>query len=94
MDGAARDATGGRAQSCLEPVRNLAGGLVGEGEGTDARRIEAVMLDQKPDALRKAIGFSRAGAGQNEQRARVGFDRCPLRWRWHIHDRSEGIRVA
>ena len=81
VDGAALDLRRGVAEPRLEPMRDLAGGLVGERERADARRVEMQVLDQEVDALGQAVRLARAGAGEDEQRAGVGFDRRALRRR-------------
>src|SRR5215208_6025178 len=66
VDGAALDLRGGIAEPDLEAVRDLSGGLVGECEGADARRVESELLDEKVDPLGEAEGFARAGSGEDE----------------------------
>ena len=69
VDGAALDLRRGVAESSLESMRDLAGGLVRERERADARRIECEVFDQEVNALGEAIRLAGAGAGEDEQRA-------------------------
>src|SRR5687768_3732847 len=64
---------GARAELTLEPRRNLAGGLVGEGERADARGVDAEVLDEVPYPLDQAEGLPGARAGEDERRAGRGF---------------------
>jgi hypothetical protein len=52
----------------LDAREHLAGGLVGEGQQQDVRRIDAV-LDQARNAVGEGAGFAAAGAGDDEDRA-------------------------
>ena len=78
VDGSAFDLLGRRAEPRLEPVGDLAGGLVGEREGADAIGLESFVLDQIPDALDEAEGLARARAREDEHRMRRGLDGAPL----------------
>ena len=79
VNGAAFDFRGGVAESSLEPMGDLTGGFVRERERADARRIEVQVFDEKVNALGEAMRFAGAGAGEDEQRAGIGFDRGALR---------------
>src|SRR6185295_15666864 len=75
----AGDARGGRgAESALNPAGDLTRGFVRECEGADARRIEVMILDQEANALGETVRLARAGAREDEQRARVGLDSASL----------------
>ena len=80
VDGAARDLAGWRTEPRFEAVFYLSGGLVGERERADPRRIHVVVLDQVADALDKAERLARARSCQHEQRAHSGLDGRALRW--------------
>ena len=69
---------GGAAERAREPLGDLAGGLVGEGEGADARRVDAELLDEEADALDEAVRLPRPGPGEHEQRRGLGLDRLAL----------------
>ena len=62
----------------IDALGHLAGGLVGEGQGDDAARGDAP-LDEPGDALRDDARLARAGAGQDQERTDVMFDRAALR---------------
>jgi len=49
------------------PIQTV-GGLVGEGEGDDLPRLDA-LAEQVSDAIRDDAGLAAAGAGENEERA-------------------------
>lgn len=78
VDRTARYLVGGRTEILFETMRDLTRSLVGEREGTDARGIVAVALDQEADALREAERLPRTWTGQHQQGARFGFDRKSL----------------
>ena len=67
-----------RAERGLEAVRDLAGGLVGEGERADARRIDTQLLHEMAHALDEAVRLAGAGSGEDEQRSRRSRDRRAL----------------
>ena len=52
----------------LDPLPHLAGGLVGEGDGQDVVRLDA-LLQQVGDAAGDDAGLAAAGPGQDEQRS-------------------------
>ena len=54
--------------------RHLAGGLVGEGDGENGVRRDALFADQPRDAAGDDAGFARAGAGKDQQRAFGGLN--------------------
>src|SRR3712207_436585 len=66
------------AERALEAFGDLAGRLVGEGEGADAIRSEPEAFDEKADPLDEAERLAGAGAGEDEERPRAGFDRLAL----------------
>ena len=69
MEGGDREALGIRT---LEQVGHagfhFARGLVGEGDGGDARRLNAALLDEPGDLARDHRGLAAARAGQHQQR--------------------------
>ena len=60
---------GHRADERRHPVLHLVGGLVGEGDGEDLERADALVADQVGDAVGEHPGLARPGAGHDEQRA-------------------------
>ena len=78
VDGPARDLLRGRTQTGPQPLRDLAGGLVGERERADPPGPEAVLFNQETDSLGQAKRLSGAGSGKHEEGAGHGFDGLPL----------------
>jgi len=78
MDGPARDLRRRGPEAMGKPVRDLARGLVGERERSDASRVVAQLLDQKTNAFGEAVRFARARPREHEQRPRRRFDRITL----------------
>jgi hypothetical protein len=64
MDGASPHELRRHAQ-VIEPRTDFFGGLVGEREGIDPRRVEALVLDEEPDPLDEAIRLAGTGARQH-----------------------------
>jgi len=62
----------------VEAVRDFFGGLVGEGEGVDARRVDSLMFDQEPDPLYEAVRLPCSGTREYERRTKRRFDRRAL----------------
>ena len=58
---------GDRADEVGDAVAHLVGGLVGERDGQDPRRVHA-LVDQVGDAVGQDPGLARAGPGDDEQR--------------------------
>ena len=81
VDGSALDPFGRCSKSRVQPVRDLAGRFVGEGEGANSPGLEAVLVDQETDALDEAERLARARAREHQQRMRIRFDGSQLRWR-------------
>ena len=69
VERAAPHARGLLAEQARDALAHLAGGLVGERDGENPRRVDAVMLDQARDARGEHAGLSGARAGEHEQRA-------------------------
>ena len=69
VKGAERDATRKPAEEPLDAVAQLTRRLVGEGDGHDARRRHADLVDQVGDAMRDDAGFAAAGPGEDEKRS-------------------------
>ena len=73
VEGRHPHAPGHRADQGLDPLAHLLGRLVGEGDGQDLERGDALLGDQPGDAVGQHPGLARAGAGHDQQRAvRVG----------------------
>ena len=60
-----------------DPVLHLAGRLVGEGDGEDLERGQA-LIDQMGDPVGEDAGLSRPGTGDDEQRPAVVQHRVVL----------------
>ena len=78
VDGAALDALHTIAQLALQSLGDLAGGLVGECENADSRRIEGETLDEIANALDEAERFSGTRSGEDQKRLRWPLDRVSL----------------
>jgi hypothetical protein len=78
VDGGPPDFSG-RGAELLEAGGDLLGGLVGEGEGDDALRRNAVRFDEKADALDEAECLPRPGACYEEDWLSRRLDRLELR---------------
>ena len=76
------------AEQLLDALGHLGGGLVGEGDGEDGIRRDALRLNEIGDAVGDDAGLARAGAGQDEQRAVRGLDGGAL---LRIHLFEQGI---
>jgi hypothetical protein len=79
VDRSALDSLGSRPQLSLQPRRDFARCLVGEGEYADAFRIERALLDQESNPLDQAECLSRPGAGENQDRLGECLDGLALR---------------
>ncbi len=64
----------GVAEQPVDALAHLAGGLVGEGDGQDGVRRDALLADQPGDAAGDDAGLARAGSGENQQGAFGGLD--------------------
>jgi hypothetical protein len=62
-----------------DALAHLAGGLVGERDREDLRRVDLVVFDQAGDARREHARLPRPGAGEHEGRALVVEHRGALR---------------
>ena len=62
----------------LDALAHLVGGLVGERDGEDAERADALLLDEVGDAMGEHPGLARAGAGDDQQRSLGVHDRVEL----------------
>ena len=62
------------AEQAIDARGHLAGGLIGEGDGEDGVRRDAFLEDQPGDAAGDDACFSRAGPGEDQQRAFSGLD--------------------
>jgi hypothetical protein len=81
VQGAASDVVRQRADLALEPGGDLVRGLVGEGDGADAPRIETMPRDEPCDAGDETVGLARAGTRHDQHRPERGIDRLALRGR-------------
>jgi hypothetical protein len=74
--------TGGRTtKEALDAIAHLAGGLIGERDGENRVRVDAMHLDEARDAHRKDTRLARTGAGENEERTipmEHGFTLCRI----------------
>ena len=57
------------AEQSPDSLAHLAGGLVGERHRQDARRVDAMVLDEPGNARRENASFPRARAGEDEHRS-------------------------
>jgi len=55
------------AQQPVNALAHLAGGLVGEGDGQNGVRRDALLLDKPGDAAGDDARLARAGPGENQQ---------------------------
>ncbi len=62
----------------VDADRHLLGGLVGEGQGQDLRRLRTPRRDEPGDPPGDDLGLAGAGAGDHQQRARAMGDRPEL----------------
>ena len=69
---------GHRADEGADAGLHLVGGLVGEGDGQDLERADALLLDEPGDAPGEDPRLARAGAGEHEQRPAEVGDRLLL----------------
>jgi hypothetical protein len=69
---------GQRPDLPLEARRDLVGGLVGEGDGADAPRLEPVPRDQPRDPRDQAERLARTRPGHDEHGAERGLDGLAL----------------
>ncbi len=81
-----------RADERADALAHLGGGLVGERDGEDPRRVHAV-VDEVGDAVREHPGLARAGAGDDEQRAGLVDDGVELVGVEALGERRRTIRV-
>ena len=88
MERASGEILSGAAEGAVEPDRNLFGGPVGEGDGTDPLRQEAELGDQVLDPPDEAVGLSGPGAGHYQHGSQVGLDGLTLLvgWRIQLHE--------
>ena len=61
-------------QQQLQPLLHFPGGLVGERDGEQLGRINAVMADKVGNAMGQGPGLAAAGTGHHQQRPRVVID--------------------
>ena len=66
-----------RADEVRHTFTHLGGGLVGERDGQDLRRLDT-LVDEVGDAMREHARLARAGSGHHEQRAGLVHDRVEL----------------
>ena len=59
----------GAADKSRSPFSQFSGGFVGEGDGKDAPRGDALYGGKVSDAVRHDARFTGAGSGHNEERA-------------------------
>jgi hypothetical protein len=78
VDGAAPHPIHTIAELPLQTLGDFAGRLVGEGEDTDSRWIDAEPLDEKANALDEAKSLAGSRAGEDEQWSRGCFDGVSL----------------
>ncbi len=57
------------AEQLLEALLHLTGGLVGEGDGQDLPRLDAIFTDQPGDSMGQGPSLAGTGAGQQQQGA-------------------------
>src|SRR5580693_3528756 len=69
MKGVNRNFVCPRAKGRLQALAHFGGGAAGEGDGKAMFGGDAAFGDQMDDALGERAGFSRAGSGDNEERA-------------------------
>ena len=62
---------------CSDPLAHLGGGLVGERDGEDPRRVRA-LVDQVGDAVGEHPRLAGSGTGDDEQRTVAVHDRVEL----------------
>ena len=67
-----------RPNEGADAVAHLAGGLVGEGDGQDLERRQAVMVDQVGDAMGEHAGLARPRPGHHQKRSAGMGDRLVL----------------
>jgi hypothetical protein len=79
VDRSALHALHALAQLSLQTLGDFAGGLVGEGEDADSRRINGEMLDQKSNTLDQAEGLAGSRTSEDKQRLWCCFDCIALR---------------
>jgi len=68
----------------LEPRRDFACCLVGEGEHADAFGVERALLDEESNPFDQAECLACAGAGENQNRLGERLDRLALRVGWDL----------
>jgi hypothetical protein len=78
VDGSTLYALHSHAELAIQSGCDLAGCLVCECEDADTAGIESTLLDQKPDSLDEAVGFSSARPSADQKWLRVGFDSSAL----------------
>ena len=79
--------SGRQAELRLDAMAHLGGGLVGERDGQDAVRRDALDLHQPLDAVRQHARLAAARAGEHERRQQRGSDGLPLR----VVERRENV---
>jgi hypothetical protein len=78
MQGAPGDILGEGPDLALQSRGDLVGGLVGEGDGANAARVQPVPGDQPRDARDETVRLARAGPGDDQDRAERGLDGLAL----------------
>ena len=78
MQRAPGDLFGGGAERGAEPLGDLVGGLGGEGDGTDAPRLQTEPADEILDPGDQAVGLAGSRPRDDERGAGLGFDGAEL----------------
>ncbi len=88
VEGADPQRAGRHVQQRLDPAAHLAGRLVGEGDGEQALRGDALLLDEPGGTVREHARLAAAGAGEDQRRGQRRADGRALRL---VQRREEGV---